>query len=84
MDHTSLPPEEPVVEEPEQVKEKETKPAPDPEELKKMYENLKAQVPEGMEIKIDEIDDEEYAKIMKQGEKAKPAADAKAEDHDEL
>ncbi|KXT14978.1 hypothetical protein AC579_7766 [Pseudocercospora musae] len=76
---SSLPAEQVVLEDPEPIKQKETKPGPDQEELKKMYADLKGQMPEGMDFEIEEIDDDEYEKIMKQGEKAEPVTS-----HDEL
>jgi protein disulfide-isomerase A6 len=73
-------PSEPVkVEDPEQAKEKATEPNPESEQLKKMKENLKAQIPEGMEVQLEEIDDDEYEKIMKQGQEQE-----QEQDHDEL
>lgn len=49
-------------------------------DLEALKEKLKGQTPEGMEYVLEEIDDDEYEKLMNQ----KGAEGAKAEDHDEL
>lgn len=88
VDASELPAEPVVIEDPDQVRMKETAPDPDnvePESdaVKKMKEQLKAQMPEGMQFEMEEVSDEEYEKIMKQGEAAGKKSDA-AEEHDEL
>ena len=83
-----LPAEQVLFEDPEQVKQKETTPDPnnvEPESdaVNRMKEQLKAQMPEGMQFEMEELDDDEYERIMKQGEDA-PAAKPVADEHDEL
>ncbi|KAI5366292.1 Putative Thioredoxin domain, protein disulfide-isomerase A6 [Septoria linicola] len=88
IDAAELPAEQVILEDPKQVKQKETTPDPDnvePESdaVKKMKEQLKAQMPEGVQFEMEELDDDQYEKIMKQaeteGKEAEPAAE-----HDEL
>ncbi|KAM3420354.1 hypothetical protein BST61_g3635 [Cercospora zeina] len=88
LDASELPAEPVIIEDPEQIRLKETTPDPDnvePESdaVKKMKEQLKAQMPEGVDFEMEEVSDDEYEKIMMQGEAA-GKKDAAADEHDEL
>lgn len=76
-----LPPEPVKYEDPEQAGEKATEANPDSEQLRNMKEALKDQMPEGMDFEMEELSDEDYEKIMKQGEQA---TEGKSDGHDEL
>lgn len=92
VDAAELPSEPVVIEDPEQVKQKETTPdpdsaVPDADAARKLAEQLKADLPEGLTVQIEELEDAEYEKMMKEGETEGKSKESEAEtvvDHDEL
>ncbi|KAF2217406.1 hypothetical protein CERZMDRAFT_80171 [Cercospora zeae-maydis SCOH1-5] len=88
LDASELPVEPVIIEDLDQIRLKETAPDPDnvePESdaVKKMKEQLKAQMPEGLDFEMEEVSDEEYERIMMQGETG-GKKEAAADQHDEL
>ncbi|EMF13675.1 thioredoxin-domain-containing protein [Sphaerulina musiva SO2202] len=92
VDAAELPSEPVVIEDPEQVKQKETTPdpdsaVPDADAARKIVEQLKADLPEGLTVQIEELEDADYEKMMKEGEAEGKSKESEAEtavDHDEL